>query len=80
MSTVCCGHGSFTNDFHSQPRTTKATLKQVAIDAGLTATRAQAYADAYVDKADAVDALLTQKEIPVTKTKAIGCGIKWKKG
>ena len=29
---------------------------------------------------DAVDALLTQKEIPVTKTKAIGCGIKWKKG
>ena len=37
----------------------KATLKQVAIDAGLTATRAQAYADAYVDKADAADALKT---------------------
>lgn len=27
---------------------------------------------------DAVDALLSGKEIPVTKTKAIGCGIKWK--
>ena len=37
----------------------KATLKQVAIDAGLTATRAQAYADAYVDKADTADALKT---------------------
>jgi peroxiredoxin len=28
---------------------------------------------------DAVDALLNNKEIPVTETKAIGCGIKWKK-
>lgn len=27
---------------------------------------------------DAVDALLTNKSVPVTKTKAIGCGIKWK--
>jgi peroxiredoxin len=30
----------------------------------------------YVD--DAVDALLTNKPVPVVKTKAIGCGIKWK--
>lgn len=29
---------------------------------------------------DAVDALLVQKEVPAAKTKAIGCGIKWKKG
>ncbi|GAB3423380.1 thioredoxin family protein [Niabella aquatica] len=29
---------------------------------------------------DAVDALLAQKEVPTTQTKAIGCGIKWKKG
>jgi peroxiredoxin len=28
--------------------------------------------------ADAVDALLANKPVPVTKTKAIGCGIKWK--
>jgi peroxiredoxin len=28
--------------------------------------------------ADAVDALLASKPVPVTKTKAIGCGIKWK--
>ena len=28
--------------------------------------------------ADAVNALLTGKTVPVTKTKAIGCGIKWK--
>jgi len=28
---------------------------------------------------EAVDALLGSKEIPATKTKAIGCGIKWKK-
>jgi peroxiredoxin len=28
---------------------------------------------------DAVDALLNNKEVPVTETKAIGCGIKWKK-
>jgi peroxiredoxin len=27
---------------------------------------------------DAVDALLAGKPVPVTKTKAIGCGIKWK--
>lgn len=27
---------------------------------------------------DAVDALLTNKEVPTPKTKAIGCGIKWK--
>jgi peroxiredoxin len=27
---------------------------------------------------DAVDALLSGKPVPVTKTKAIGCGIKWK--
>lgn len=29
--------------------------------------------------ADAVDALLAGKSVPVTKTKAIGCGIKWKR-
>jgi peroxiredoxin len=28
--------------------------------------------------ADAVDALLENKAVPVTKTKAIGCGIRWK--
>lgn len=28
---------------------------------------------------DAINALLSNKEIAVTKTKAIGCGIKWKK-
>jgi peroxiredoxin len=27
---------------------------------------------------DAVDALLSGKEVPATRTKAIGCGIKWK--
>lgn len=27
---------------------------------------------------EAVDALLSGKEVPATKTKAIGCGIKWK--
>jgi glutathione peroxidase-family protein len=27
---------------------------------------------------DAVDALLAGKEVPTTKTKAVGCGIKWK--
>ena len=27
---------------------------------------------------DAVEALLGGKSVPVTKTKAIGCGIKWK--
>lgn len=27
---------------------------------------------------DAVDALLAGKSVPVTKTKAVGCGIKWK--
>ncbi len=27
---------------------------------------------------DAVDALLAGKPVPITKTKAIGCGIKWK--
>lgn len=27
---------------------------------------------------DAIDALIAQKPVPVTKTKAIGCGIKWK--
>jgi len=27
---------------------------------------------------DAVDALLENKNVPVTKTKAIGCGIRWK--
>jgi len=27
---------------------------------------------------EAVDALLTDKEVPTAKTKAIGCGIKWK--
>jgi peroxiredoxin len=27
---------------------------------------------------DAVDALLANKSVPVTRTKAIGCGIKWK--
>jgi len=29
---------------------------------------------------DAVDALMGNKSVPVTKTKAIGCGIKWKRG
>ena len=28
---------------------------------------------------DAVDALLTNKPVPETKTKAIGCGIRWKR-
>lgn len=28
--------------------------------------------------ADAVNALMTNKPVPVTKTKAIGCGIRWK--
>jgi peroxiredoxin len=28
--------------------------------------------------ADAVNSLLTGKDVAVTKTKAIGCGIKWK--
>jgi thiol-disulfide isomerase/thioredoxin len=27
---------------------------------------------------DAVDALIAGKSVPVTKTKAVGCGIKWK--
>jgi peroxiredoxin len=27
---------------------------------------------------DAVDALLANKPVPLSKTKAIGCGIKWK--
>lgn len=27
---------------------------------------------------DAVDALLSGKSVPITKTKAVGCGIKWK--
>jgi hypothetical protein len=27
---------------------------------------------------DAVDALLDNKAVPLTRTKAIGCGIKWK--
>jgi hypothetical protein len=27
---------------------------------------------------EAVDALLSGKAVPTTKTKAIGCGIKWK--
>lgn len=28
---------------------------------------------------DAVDALMSNQSVPVTKTKAIGCGIKWKR-
>lgn len=37
---------------------------------------ASAVTKKYVE--DAVDALLDHKEVPVTKTKAIGCTIKWK--
>lgn len=37
---------------------------------------ASAVTKKYVE--DAVDALLDRKEVPVTKTKAIGCTIKWK--
>ena len=40
-----------------------ATLKKVATDAGLSATRAQAYADAYVAKDNAADALKTAIQI-----------------
>ncbi|MFN8416431.1 MAG: thioredoxin family protein [Cytophagaceae bacterium] len=38
---------------------------------------ATAAKEKYVEQA--VDALLAGKEVPVTTTKAIGCGIKWKK-
>jgi peroxiredoxin len=37
---------------------------------------AQAAGKHYVE--DAVDALLTGKQVPLSKTKAIGCGIRWK--
>jgi peroxiredoxin len=40
------------------------------------ARNAEAATKHYVD--DAVDALLENKAVPVTKTKAIGCGIRWK--
>ena len=40
-----------------------ATLKKVATDAGLSVTRAQAYADAYVGKDNAADALKTAIQI-----------------
>jgi hypothetical protein len=40
-------------------------------------TRDEASADKkYVEQA--VDALLAGKPVPTSKTKAIGCGIKWK--
>lgn len=41
------------------------------------ARNAEAATKHYVE--DAVDALLAGKLVPVTKTKAIGCGIKWKR-
>jgi peroxiredoxin len=40
------------------------------------ARNAEAATKHYVD--DAVEALLENKLVPVTKTKAIGCGIRWK--
>jgi len=40
------------------------------------ARNAEAASKHYVQ--DAVDALLTNKPVPITKTKAIGCGIRWK--
>jgi glutathione peroxidase-family protein len=40
------------------------------------ARNASAAKKKYVE--DAVDALLSNKAVPATKTKAIGCGIKWK--
>lgn len=40
------------------------------------ARSAEAATKHYVD--DAVDALLENKTVPITKTKAIGCGIRWK--
>jgi peroxiredoxin len=40
------------------------------------ARNAEAATRHYVE--NAVDALLANKPVPVTKTKAIGCGIRWK--
>ena len=40
------------------------------------ARNASAVTRKYVE--EAVDALLANKEVPTTRTKAIGCGIKWK--
>ena len=40
------------------------------------ARHADSVSKRYVE--DAVDALLVGKPVPITKTKAIGCGIKWK--
>lgn len=41
-----------------------------------SARDASAVTKKYVD--DAVDALLSGKSVPIAKTKAVGCGIKWK--
>jgi hypothetical protein len=41
------------------------------------ARNAEAVTKHYVE--DAITALLSDKPVPVTKTKAIGCGIKWKR-
>jgi peroxiredoxin len=41
------------------------------------ARNAEAVSKHYVE--DAINALLGDKPVPVTKTKAIGCGIKWKR-
>ncbi len=64
-----------TNTPHAFVLTKELTVAYIgAIDD--SARNAAGVSKKYVE--DAVDALLNGKAVPLTKTKAVGCGIKWK--